>query len=335
MKILIKIYKIMKDTTGLIINQLRIAYLNNPDVVLVNKLDKIIQNLFSQEGATVIPFQLSEISIKMEKNGIKFYLTDSKEEFQFDAFLSYGYMSKFKDTAFTYLLTAIEKANKFVFHTTANLGVMNNKLLQAFIYSTGDINIPKTYTGFSISAVSDIMSMHFPNDESAINKNLVDYGADGVKLCKYNQNSINLYAREFWRNEYTLFQKFIPDNPGRSIRVVVLGGKAILLLEYHDQTSDFRSNCSFQDIILRNLEDSEKKNEYNEMAEKMVKSIGDIMLCGVDLLDSKQHGLTALEINAYPDPEDILQQIGKNILIPFAKHYCEKALEFKKQNQSN
>jgi len=287
-------------------SQLRVAYLNNPDPVFFNELDtKLQENLISQ-GAIVIPFQLDDISIKIQTSQIKFYLKDSNEEFQFDAFISYGYMSKFSDVAFFYLLTAIEKANKYVLHSTNTLSILNNKLMQAFSFSGDGVNIPRTFSAFSIPAIRNVVDLHFKPDEVSISKNFVDYGGDGVRKCDSTDFAVNNFARFYWGKEYTMLQKFISDSIGKSVRVFIVGGKTITIAEYQDLTGDFRSNVSFHGgFKLLNLQNCQKKKDYSEIAEHAVNCIGNINVCGVDLLDSKEKGIIVLEINAYPELYDI------------------------------
>ena len=290
-------------------SELVVAYLNDPDPVYndSSELDKTLKDLFTKQGLKVIPFELSDISIKIQSTGINFYLNDSKDELQFDAFFAYGYMSRFKETAFNYLNTAMEKANKFILHPTSNLKVMNDKLLQALSYSNFNLNIPKTYTAFAIPSFRNVFDNNFEKQENAIFKNLVDFGGDGVKKCNQRADTICAFSRNIWDNQYSVIQKFIPDSLGRSVRVFMLGGKGIIVAEYVDKSGDFRSNISFTPDLysMVNVDDTEKRKKYIELSEEAVKSIGDVLVAGVDLVDSKQNGIAVIEINAYPDMSDI------------------------------
>lgn len=312
--------------------KLRIAYLNNPDPVFFNELDKKLQDLFTGLGAIVTPFELDDINFKIQTNKISFFLGDSKDEFEFDAFMFYGYMSKFKEIAFSFLLTAMEKSGKFVLHEVNNLKIMGDKLLQSFYYSGHNIGIPETYSAFSINGIKNITSIKLDSNEACVSKNLNDYAGDGVKLCGHKDVAINTYAKYFWNKEYSLIQKFIPDSHGKSIRVLLIGGKPAGICEYQDQTGDFRSNISFnREFILVDQKDNPKKDEYIKLAVDSLKSIGNgnILIAGVDIIDSKKLGLNVLEVNCFPDLYDISKSTQNNYFENFTQYFYRKALENK------
>jgi len=310
---------------------IRVAYLKNPDPVFFSELEVKLQDLLKQQGAIVLPFTLTDISIDISKEKINFFV--NKELFEFDAILNYGYMSPFKDQAWKYILAACEKANKFVLHSTQVLKVLDNKLLQAFHYSSAGVSIPDTFMGFSVPSAKSIMENNFEQREASINKKLNDYAGDGIKKCDYTAVNVNAFAKSFWQGEYSLIQKMIPDSIGKSIRVLLINGKAFAVAEYQDQTGDFRSNISYYaGFKLENLTNSKRAEAYIDLAEKAGKSVGDILIGGVDILDSKEKGPVVLEINSYPDLYDINAATNMNVFENFIKAYFEKAVEFCKKN---
>ena len=312
---------------------LRIAYLKNPDPVFFSELEVRLQNELTKLGATVLPFDLEEISIDVSQNNIKFYV--NKEAFEFDALLNYGYMSPFKDQAWKFLLASAEKANKFVFHSSQVLKVLDNKLLQAFHYSSAGVNIPDTFVGFSVPSVKSIMENNFEKREPSINKKLNDYAGDGIKKCDYTAVNVNAFAKSFWQGEYSLIQRMIPDSIGKSIRVLLMDGKAFAVAEYQDQTGDFRSNISYyQGFKLENITNSTRAEPFVALAEKAGRSVGDLCIGGVDILDSKEKGPVVLEINSYPDLYDIESATGLDMFANFTKIYYNRALEFIKKRDS-
>lgn len=306
---------------------LKVAYLTNPDPVFYSDLELRLQDELRKIGATVLPFDLLDISITVSKDNILFYL--KKELFEFDALLNYGYMSPFKDVAWKYLLSAVEKANKFVFHTSDVLKVLDNKLLQAFHYTSAGVNVPETFAGFSVNSVKSIMENNFEKKEASINKRLSDYAGDGVKKCDYTAVNVNAFAKAYWQGEYSLIQKMIPDSLGRSIRVLLMGGKAFAVAEYQDQVGDFRSNISYyQGFKLENITGTKRAEPFVALAEKAGRSVGDLVIGGVDILDSNEKGPVVLEINSYPDLYDIEASCKVDMFANFIKVYYERAIDF-------
>jgi len=247
-------------------------------------------------------------------------------------------MSKFKEQAFNFLLTAMEKANKFVLHTTKSLEIMNNKLLSAFSFSNHHINIPETFTSFSIPSFRDLFEIHFQKDgkvEHSVTKALVDFSGDGVLKNTTSSWALNNFKRYIWSKEYSLLQRLVPDSFGRSIRVILIGGKAVTLASYNDPFGDFRSNFNHE-YTMESLENHEKKNEYISVAEKGLASISvNILIAGVDLLDSKEMGIVVLEINAFPSMDDISKATNKNIAEMMLTYFNERGLKFKQANGNN
>lgn len=305
---------------------LKIAYLNNPDPVFFSDLEKRLQEDLRKLGATVLPFNLLDISVESNTSGIKFY--NNKELFEFDALLNYGYMSPFKDVAWKYILAAAEQAGKFVLHKSEILKILDNKLLQGIYYASAGVNVPDTFAGFSVQSVKSLMKNNFEPKETSVNKKLCDYAGDGVKKCDYSAMNVNNFSKAFWLGEYSLIQKMIPDSLGKSIRVLLMDGKPFLVAEYNDQTGDFRSNVSyFEGFKLLDITNEERSKVYKDIGERAGKSVGDLTIGGVDILDSKERGPVVLEINSYPDLYDIEAATKVNTFENFTKVYIKRALE--------
>ena len=113
-----------------------------------------------------------------------------------------------------------------------------------------------------------------------------------------------------WRNEYCLFQKFIPDSYGKSIRVLCINNKPVASAEYVNKADTFKSNSSFgyKYFSLVSLMKHPKRKQYESLAIRAVNSIGkakDQVIVGVDILHSKKEGMVVLEVNPWPDLFDI------------------------------
>jgi glutathione synthase/RimK-type ligase-like ATP-grasp enzyme len=308
-------------------NPVKIAYMNNPDPVFFNKLDKVLADNLKSLGAEVIQFELKDIYFKMNPGKISFYLKDQNDEFVFDGFMFYGHMSQQNDIAFNYLLTAMEKSGKLCLHSVNAYSQLNNKFLQALDFSKGKLTIPTTYSAYSIPSMINVVDMHFKKLEPSIGKSLSDYGGDGVRKCLESDCSVNSFAKSYWKKEYDIIQKFIPDSLGKSIRVFCVGNNPIAIVEYNDQTGDFRSNIAFEsDYKLIDLKNSEKKDQYFEIASKASKSIGNLIVCGVDLMDSKENGINVIEVNPFPDLNEISHVTSIDVISEFIKMFYERVI---------
>lgn len=299
-----------------------VLYLDNPDKVFYSDLDDKIRENLQLHGLKVIKTTIDEINFEITTDNIKLFINN--EYTIIDAFLSYGYMSQFHYEAYLFIMKTFETMNVTCLHTAENEKTLMNKYLQALSFSKGKIPIPNTFKGYSVESFKNIANRNFTNKYSMIKK-LEEYGGDGVKRCETKELIISLAAKLFWKNEYCIFQDYINDSEGKSVRVLCIDNKAIAVAEYVDKSNNYISNCSYGDFFeLRDLKDHPKYNEYIELGEKAVRSIGNLTLGGVDILDSKEHGLVVLEINGFPDLFDIAHTTKKDVFSMLAEAFKEK-----------
>jgi ribosomal protein S6--L-glutamate ligase len=124
-----------------------------------------------------------------------------------------------------------------------------------------------------------------------------------------------------------LLQKFIGDSIGRSIRVLCFNNKAFSIIEFNSDSGDFRSNYFIGDEFARynNLAFHDKADDYKAIAEKACRSIGDnLIIAGVDLIDSATDGILVIEINAWPELFETWETTGINTPKKFAETFVQK-----------
>lgn len=249
--------------------------------------------------------------------------------------LCYGYMSPLHMQSYVYIVSAFENQGKACLHNERVTRILDNKLLQGICYAKAQIPIPDTFAGFELDAVRNFYRSNI-KDKSII-KSLSDYGGDGVKLSKHPDDGITCVSKMLWNNVQTLTQKFVPDVWGRSIRVLLIKGKASAWAEYQDKSSDFRSNVSYHDNFqLVPITDEKLRARYSEIAEKAALSVDkDITVAGVDILDSKTQGCFVLEINCWPDLYDIEHVTQIPVFNLFIKTFYEKVLHNKAKLEAN
>lgn len=312
--------------------KLVIGYLINPDKVFFDTLDdKIIQEL-EENDAIVKRLTLEGINFKVNSEGIEIYHKNRKLEL--DGFLNYGFMSGFHHKAFMYIISAFESMGIPCLHSTEAEKVLNDKFLQSLYYSKHGISIPTTNIGFSIESFKCIAGNCYPNH--SILKKIDDYGGDGVSCYTNKENLVNGAAKLLWNREYSIFQEFVKDCPGKSIRVLCIDGKAVACAEYNDKTNNFKSNSNYgyELFSLDSLMDNPRLKEFTQLAEKTVSSIGHLTIAGVDILDSNEHGLLVLETNGWPDIYDISESTKVDIFSIFAKAFVNKVKVVKKAKEN-
>jgi glutathione synthase/RimK-type ligase-like ATP-grasp enzyme len=311
------------------VDKYNILYLNNPDKVYYNELDSVIISNLEQENMIVRKVELDDINFQMEANQIKVFIKN--EEVNVDGFLGYGYMSQTHFESYLLIIDTFEAMNVVCLHNSKAERILINKYLQGLSFARAGIPIPKTFQGYSIPSFKHIMKRNF-EEKYVIVKKLDDYGGDGVKRCETSDLAVNAAAKLLWKGENCLFQEYVPDSIGKSIRVLCIGGEAVAIAEYIDKTGNFLSNNSYGDYFcLKSLMDSPERARYFKLGERAVKSIGNLTIAGVDILESQELGSVVLEVNGFPDIFDISKSTNLSIFSLFAKSFYHK-IKFNKSN---
>ena len=301
-----------------------IGYLSNPDKVFYNILDKVLIKALENNGAKVQLFDLNDISFHLQKNKITLF-NKSTPVYNLKGFLSFGYMAKFHYEAYKYISQTLNTMNIQTLYTPKVEEILANKYLQAIAFSKGNVPIPNTGISFTIEGFKTLSKLKFP--QTSVLKELSDYGGDGVSIHPNKESLVNAAAKYLWKNEYSLYQKYIDDSYGKSIRVLCINNKPIACSEYVNKANSFKSNSSFgyKYFSLLSLMNHPKRKTYERIAQKAVNAIGKgITIAGVDILDSKKHGEVVLEVNPWPDLFDIRETTKIDVFDLLAKEFIRK-----------
>ncbi len=129
----------------------------------------------------------------------------------------------------------------------------------------------------------------------------------------------------FWSmNQNLLIQEFIAESEGKDLRVFVVGGKVVAIMQRQAREGDFRSNIhqgGWGDVVR-------VPDGLLDVACRAADSIG-LDVAGVDILESAR-GPLVLEINASPGLEAIEKVTGCDVaenVIAFAEKKVEKRRE--------
>ncbi|XP_047127801.2 uncharacterized protein LOC124808644 isoform X1 [Hydra vulgaris] len=310
---------------------LKIAYLLNPDKIFYNEIDYVICNYLRNEGAEVIPFTYNDFFFKAHSNGIDLYINNEATEL--DGFLSYGYRSKENTEIYMHIVYMMEQKGVTCLHSYDIDRVLNSKLLQSIHFGKAKVPIPDTYQTFDIKSTKSLV------DSVDIAPCMVklhdDYGGAGVSKIDHKNGIVNFVGKCIWKKEYILLQKFVPDSIGRSIRVLCFNGKTFSIIEFEDCSGAILSNASFGDKFRMNsLMFHPKYSIYAEVAEKAISSIGNILIAGIDILDSHAEGIVVLEVNGFPDIFDNWLTTGKCGFQKLAECFINKIKTLMHSNQN-
>ena len=133
----------------------------------------------------------------------------------------------------------------------------------------------------------------------------------GVYLAE-NREQLSAYAEKFKLKPH-IYQQFIAESAGVDVRVIAIGGEALVAMKRSSKTSDFRSNIELGGRgELYPLDD-----EIRALCGKISRTLS-LDYCGIDLLFTKD-GYAVCEVNSNAFFGGIEKITGVNV----AKAYAE------------
>lgn len=135
----------------------------------------------------------------------------------------------------------------------------------------------------------------------------------GVHLAKTHEELRRL-AEEL-KLKACCLQRFIAESAGRDIRVIVVGGRALVAMK-RTNAADFRSNLEHGGVG----EPHPLDGDVARLAEAVAREIG-LDYCGIDLL-SGNDGPLVCEVNSNAFFGGIEKVTGVNVARAYAEHIC-------------
>jgi len=133
----------------------------------------------------------------------------------------------------------------------------------------------------------------------------------------------------FWSmNQNLLIQEFIAESEGRDIRVIVVGGEVVAVMQRKARDGEFRSNIhrgGWAELV-------KVSDDVLDVARRAAQTIG-LDVAGVDLLASAR-GPLVLEVNASPGLEAIEKVTDCDIAGEIVRFAEKKAEERKKSREA-
>lgn len=216
-----------------------------------------------------------------------------------------------------YLANLLEKAGYKVYNSADFIRLCDDKALTFVKSSNLGINMVKTITPpliFNKETYHKIKSEFLSHVAKELGYPLIgklSYSSLGEGVFKLN-NFAEL--EEFYSKYYTqpfVFQKYVINSKGRSLRVLVINEEIIGAIERINET-DFRSNAAKSYSKLHQLDE-----KYLSFAKNIAKTLK-IKYAGIDILFGED-GPVLCEINSNAFFEEFEKVTGVNVAYKFLK----------------
>ena len=257
-----------------------------------------------KRGATPVPINLATLSASLSSADFSLFNADVNE-LELDALIV-------RDVGISFALEQISFKFDLICHFEYSIPVMNssdaiqnaaNKFLSFHRFQKAQLPIPRT----TITSQLDVALKAIDEWGSAVVKPI--FGSQGKEIMKLEsaQPDLKSELEAILNKRGVLYvQEFIP-NPGRDIRVFVVGEKALGAMYRVSVADSFVSNLSQGGTPVA----CTITEEMEQLAVRAAKSVG-ADFAGVDLIEGEE-GLLVLEVNGTPSGKGINQACGIDV----------------------
>jgi len=225
-----------------------------------------------------------------------------------------------KDVNFAKIL---EESGVAVFNSSSSIENADDKLKTAVILESANISHPKTvpapkryvYDGADrefLKRTAEILGYPIVIKEAV--------GSLGEQVYLANNFDDLVTVDERIGNRDKLYQEYIAESRGKSIRAIVIGKKLVCAVEFSNG-NDFRSNAHNGGKGKR----VELNEEFKTTAEKTAAVFG-LDYCGVDMFVSAP---TVIEVNSNAYFKSTESVTGENIALTYAEYIIKTTEELK------
>jgi len=260
-----------------------------------------------KRGAKALPINLSTLSASISTS--EFFIFDANlKDTELDAILV-------RDVGISFALEQISfKFDLLRLFETANIPVMNsptaiqnaaNKFFSFYLFKLACLPIPCT----TVTSELEVALRTIEKFEIVVVKPIFGSQGEGIIKLESSQPESELATKlaELLKERGVLYlQEFVP-NPGRDIRVFVVGEEALGAIYRVPRSGSFVSNLSQGGTPLK----CELTGEMEELAISAAKAVG-ADFAGVDLIEGEE-GLFLLEVNATPSGKGIKLACGIDV----------------------
>jgi tetrahydromethanopterin:alpha-L-glutamate ligase len=255
--------------------------------------------------AIAVPLNLATLSVSVSSSDFSIFDTNFKNV-ELDALIV-------RDVGISFALEQISFKFDLIRQFETSMPVMNsseaiqnaaNKFSSYYLFRRAQLPIPRTL----VTAELDVALNALEEYGSAIVKPI--FGSQGKEIVKLESSQPDVTSKlEALLNERGVLyvQEFVP-NPGRDIRVFVVGEEALGAIYRVSLNGSFVSNLSLGGTPVA----CEVTAEMEKLAVRATKSVG-ADFAGVDLIEGEE-GLIVLEVNGTPSGKGINQACGIDVI---------------------
>jgi tetrahydromethanopterin:alpha-L-glutamate ligase len=303
-------------------NQNQNTKLANIGIVLTDPYnwtaDAFMTNI-RKRGANAIPITLSTLSTSISTSD--FFVFDSNlKELELDAIIvrDVGISFSLEQTSFKFdLLRQFEIANIPVMNSPTAIRNAANKFFSFYLFKQAQLPIPHTVVTSDLG-VALKTTKEFGN---AVAKPIFGSQGKGIVKLENAQPELKSKLATLLKERGVLYLQQFVHNPGRDIRVFVVGEEALGAIYRISQTGSFISNLSQGGTPLK----CDLTEEMRALAVNAAKAVG-ADFAGVDLIEGDE-GLLVLEVNATPSGKGIKVVCGIDVTERIIERMFERGFE--------
>jgi tetrahydromethanopterin:alpha-L-glutamate ligase len=289
--------------------------LTDPDDWTANAFLKNIR----KRGANAIPINLSALSVSISASDFAIFDTDLKDLLALDAIVvrDVGISFALEQISFKFdLLRQFETASIPVMNSSTAIQNVANKFFSLYLFKQAQLPIPHTVITSDLG-VALKTTKEFGN---VVAKPIFGSQGKGIVKLENAQPDLKQKLATLLKERGVLYlQAFVP-NPGRDIRVFVVGEEALGAIYRISQTGSFISNLSQGGTALK----CDLTEEMRALAVNAAKAVG-ADFAGVDLIEGEE-GLFVLEVNATPSGKGIKVACGIDVTERIIERMFEQSL---------
>jgi tetrahydromethanopterin:alpha-L-glutamate ligase len=280
--------------------------------------DAFLTNI-RKRGANAIPITLATLSASISDSDFAIFDTNLNDLLALDAIIvrDVGISFDLEQISFKFdLLRQFETANIPVMNSPTAIQNAANKFFSFYLFKQAQLPIPRTVItsdlGVALEATKEL--------ENAVAKPIFGSQGKGIFKLEASQPDLKQKLATLLKKRGVLYlQQFVP-NPGRDIRVFVVGEEALGAIYRISQIGSFISNLSQGGTALM----CDLTEEMQALAVNAAKAVG-ADFAGVDLIEGEE-GLFVLEVNATPSGKGIKLSCGIDVTERIIERMFERGL---------
>lgn len=272
----------------------------------------VVNGYFTSEA---YDYQVTRIINELQKKGVQSEIYRNNRAFSPDVSFDCDFCI-FLDKDIN-LAECLEGHGIKLFNSAAAIKNADSKIKTTIILNkTEDIKMQKTlFAPKKYNSATDIAFLNQVADRLGFPLVFKSaYGSRGEQVKLINNIEELIKIDEKYCNEEHLYQEYRNSSAGKSVRVIVVGGKAIGAIKL-ENTLDFRSNA----YLGGKGSVFELTDEYKSVSEKVSKAMN-LDYCGVDLFCDKP---IVIEVNSNAYFKEFEEKTGINTAEIFAEYIME------------